>query len=53
MKGKIRYIWNDEDGNERITKQEPQDACRSMMGGTYTPEYRKVVLIEVDEAEEE
>lgn len=49
MKGKIRYIWNDEDGNEHITKQEPLDACRSIMGGTYTPDYRKVVLIEVEE----
>lgn len=49
MKGNIRYIWLDEDGNERITKQKPRDACRSMMGGTYTPYYRKVVLIEVDE----
>ena len=54
MKGKIRYIWHDEDGEEHITKQEPRDACRSMMGGgTYTPDYRKVVLIEVEEAEDE
>lgn len=49
MKGRIRYIWIDQDGSEHITKQEPRDACRSMMGGTYTPDYLKVVLIEVEE----
>lgn len=52
MKGKIRYIWKDEYGEEHITKQEPRDACCSMMGGVYTPDYHKVVLIEVEEDED-
>lgn len=51
MNGKIRYIWNDEDGEERISKQKPTDMCRSPMGGFYTPDYRKVVVIEIEEEE--
>jgi len=49
MTGKIRYIWMDADDKEHISKYPPIDACRSMMGGMYTPNYRKVVLIEVEE----
>lgn len=49
MTGKIRYIWIDEDNKEQISQEPPVDACRSMMGNSYTPEYRQVVLIEVKE----
>jgi hypothetical protein len=47
--GKIRYIWTDEDGNERVSKEPPINACRSMMGGNYTPPYKKAVFFEVEE----
>lgn len=49
MINKIRYIWEDEDGNEKISKYPPINAYRGMMGGTYTPNYRKVVLMEVED----
>lgn len=49
MKAKIRYIWVDEDGMEHITKELPINACRAYMGGHYTPNWKKVVLIEVEE----
>lgn len=49
MTGKIRYIWTDEDGNERVSKEPPTDECRSPFGGHYTPDYKKVVFFEVEE----
>lgn len=49
MKGEIRYIWEDEDGVESISRTAPINACLSMMGGQYTPSYRMVVIIEVEE----
>ena len=49
MKVKIRYIWTDEDNMERITKEPPINACKGCMGGYYTPNWAKVVLIEVEE----
>lgn len=46
---KLYYRWNDEDGNERITPQKPINACRSWMGGSnYTPDYKKVVVIDIE-----
>jgi hypothetical protein len=50
--GKIRYIWKDEDGAEHISKDVPINACLSLFGGSYyTPTYRKVVVIEIEEEE--
>lgn len=49
MSNIIRYYWCDEDGNEQISRQPPVEAERSPFGGTYTPNYRRVVLIEVED----
>lgn len=49
MEAKIRYIWLDEEDNERISKNPPINECRSPFGGLYTPHYEKVVLITVKE----
>jgi hypothetical protein len=49
MTARIRYICCDEDGEERITRFVPVNACRNMFGGSYTPEYQCVVLIPVED----
>lgn len=48
MTAKIRYLWKDDDGNEQISKDQPIEAARWMMGA-YTPNYRKVVIIEIED----
>lgn len=50
--GKIRYIWYDVDEEERITK-EPPEPIRGLMGGWYTPNYRRVMVIEIENEENE
>jgi hypothetical protein len=51
MLAQIRYIWRNEDGEERITGSVPVNAGRNMFGGSYTPEYQRVVLIPVEDQE--
>lgn len=48
--GKIRYIWLDVDNEEHITKEPPRP-IPSIMGGWYTPDYRRVVIIEIEDEE--
>ena len=50
--GKIRYIWYDVNKEERITK-EPPEPIRLIMGGWYTPNYRRVMVIEIENEENE
>jgi hypothetical protein len=45
----MRYYWRDAEDCEQISRQPPIDACRSPFGGTYTPNYRCVVLTEVED----
>lgn len=47
--GKIYYRWY-VDGVEHITEHKPVEQ-RSFMGGSYKPEYKTVVVIEVENAE--
>jgi hypothetical protein len=46
--GKLRYIWEDADGNEQISREPPTE-IKGIFGGYYIPDYRKVVVIEVEE----
>jgi hypothetical protein len=48
--GKIRYIWLDANDEEHITK-EPPDPIQGCMGGWYTPDYRRVMIIEIEDEE--
>lgn len=50
-KARYRCLWIDEDGNERLSVHEPR--VPSPWGGTYTPEYTRVMIIDVDEILEE
>lgn len=46
----IYYRWTDSDGEEHITRK-PPEPMQSYWGGTYTPEYTRVIVIPVAEDE--
>lgn len=48
---RIYYRWVDSEGEERITRK-PPEPIQSCWGGTYTPEYTRVVVIPVEDNDE-
>lgn len=49
MEAEVFYIWTDDDGLDRISKDCPADICFGMFGNKYTPDYKKVVVIPLKE----